>query len=111
MSEDILIALFDIHSFGFVHRDIRLPNILYDPNTKKLILNDFKNAGKNNDILDLDLQTHYGVIKKDQNYHKVHEMICFENLINNENNKTKEKDQNLECKDFLSKFEIVTNSK
>jgi hypothetical protein len=32
-------------------------------------------------------------------------IICFGNLINNEYNKIK----NSECKDFLSKFEIVKN--
>jgi serine/threonine protein kinase len=108
MSENILMALFDIHECDFVHRDIRLPNILYDPNLKKFLLNDFEYAGKNNYILDLDLRAHNGVIKKKQKYHKIHDIICFGNLINKEYNKIVQ-DQNTKYENFLSKFKIVKN--
>ena len=47
INENILIALFDIHNIGFVHRNIRLPNILFHPSSKKFILNDFEYAGLN----------------------------------------------------------------
>ena len=108
MTEDIFNALFCIHELNYVHRDLRLPNLLYDPSSKNFILNDFEYAGKNNDILDLDLRAHNGVIKKKQKYHKIHDIICFGNLINKEYNKIVQ-DQNTKYENFLSKFKIVKN--
>ena len=96
MTEDIFNALFCIHELNYVHRDLRLPNILYDPSSKKFILNDFEYAGKNNDKLDLDLTVHIGVIKKDQKYHKIHDIICFVNLINEQYNKISDQDSEYE---------------
>jgi hypothetical protein len=102
MTEDIFKALFGIHELNYVHRDLRLPNILYDPSSKKFILNDFEYAGNNNDKLDLDLKVHIGVIKKDQKYHKIHDIICFVNLINEQYNKIS--DQDSEYENLLSYF-------
>lgn len=78
MTENILIALFDIHKLDFVHRDIRLPNILYDPKSKKFLLYDFEYAGKNNDTIYLVLKAHISVIKEGQQYHKILGIICLE---------------------------------
>jgi serine/threonine protein kinase len=96
MTEDIFKALFDIHELNYVHRDVRLPNILYDPSSKKFILIDFECAGKNNDILDLDLTVHIDVIQKGQKYHKIHDIICFVDLINEQYYKISDQDSEYE---------------
>ena len=44
----------DLHGLGFVHRDIRLPNILRLPNGS-FILIDFENSGKDGDIIPAEL--------------------------------------------------------
>ena len=58
-----------------MHGDKRLKNILFDPKSKSFILNDFEYASKRNDIIDLDLKAHNGVIVKGQRYNEIHDVI------------------------------------
>ena len=105
MSENILMALFDIHRLNFVHRDIRLPNILYHPSSKQFILNDFEYAGLNNEKIEHELVAPKGVINTGESYHKIHDIICLGNLINHNYKKLCSFDTKLD--NLLSKFKIV----
>jgi hypothetical protein len=46
MTKDLVHGLARLHSAGYLHRDIRSPNILYDPVAKQYILIDFEHGGK-----------------------------------------------------------------
>ena len=85
--KNILDALYDLHSFDFVHLDVRWPNIFYDRKNGVFLLADYEYAQRNNQEIKREkMKAHFGIQFKDKIYHKLHDIICFGRLINSKFN-------------------------
>jgi len=88
MLRNICTAIQSMHDHGFIHRDIRIPNIVYDQEIYQFLLTDFEHASKLADAnVNLNFSTHlpskYMVLKSINEYevNQFTDIIMFSCMI------------------------------
>jgi len=103
MTRSLLTGLAWLHQCGYVHRDVRLPNIVYDPGNRKgyeYVLIDFEHGGHVNETFDTLLtQWDLGTLDQTNTYTTLSEMYQLGKLLEELNTMTSD-----EGRDFVRRL-------